>query len=78
MADFVDKQFAKEEVADKVLEQYDQEHTRIFYKYVMGAHCCSPSASNSTSSLDSLHRVMLKLLLVVFLHIRSLDVLTRF
>mmetsp|Transcript_8390 Transcript_8390/g.21391 ORF Transcript_8390/g.21391 Transcript_8390/m.21391 type:complete len:294 (-) Transcript_8390:105-986(-) len=36
MADFVDKQFAKEEVADKVLEQYDQEHTRIFYKYVMG------------------------------------------
>mmetsp|Transcript_27630 Transcript_27630/g.65587 ORF Transcript_27630/g.65587 Transcript_27630/m.65587 type:complete len:292 (-) Transcript_27630:244-1119(-) len=36
MADFVNKQFAKEEVADKVVEQYDQEHTRVFYKYVMG------------------------------------------
>merc|ERR1711988_142201 len=36
MADFVNKQFDKEVVADKVLEQYDQEHTRVFYKYVMG------------------------------------------
>merc|ERR1712137_338156 len=36
MADFVNKQFDKAEVAEKVLEQYDQEHTRIFYKYVMG------------------------------------------
>merc|ERR1711963_146860 len=36
MADFVNKQFDKEEVHAKVLEQYDQEHTRVFYKYVMG------------------------------------------
>mmetsp|Transcript_7706 Transcript_7706/g.21925 ORF Transcript_7706/g.21925 Transcript_7706/m.21925 type:complete len:292 (+) Transcript_7706:136-1011(+) len=36
MADFVNKQFDKEEVHQKVLEQYDQDHTRIFYRYVMG------------------------------------------
>ena len=32
----MDKQFSKEEVAEKVLEQYDEEQTRIFYTYVMG------------------------------------------
>jgi cyclopropane fatty-acyl-phospholipid synthase-like methyltransferase len=32
----VDKQFTKEEVADKVLEQYDEEITRVFYQCVMG------------------------------------------
>jgi sarcosine/dimethylglycine N-methyltransferase len=36
MADFVGKQFSKDEVAEKVLEQYDEEHTRIFYQCVMG------------------------------------------
>lgn len=36
MADFVGKQFSKDEVAEHVLEQYDQEHTRIFYQCVMG------------------------------------------
>lgn len=34
--DFKDKQFGKEEVADKVVEQYDLKHARVFYKYVMG------------------------------------------
>jgi hypothetical protein len=33
--DFKDKQFQKEEVADKVVEQYDEERARIFYKHVM-------------------------------------------
>ena len=32
----MDKQFTKEEVASKVLEQYDEEQRRIFYTYVMG------------------------------------------
>ena len=32
----MDKQFSKDEVADKVLEQYDDEQTRIFYQCVMG------------------------------------------
>ena len=36
MADFVGKQFTKDEVADKVLEQYDEEQTRVFYQCVMG------------------------------------------
>eukprot|EP00529_Nitzschia_sp_RCC80_P030677 CAMPEP_0113456130 /NCGR_PEP_ID=MMETSP0014_2-20120614/8728_1 /TAXON_ID=2857 /ORGANISM="Nitzschia sp." /LENGTH=302 /DNA_ID=CAMNT_0000347573 /DNA_START=118 /DNA_END=1026 /DNA_ORIENTATION=- /assembly_acc=CAM_ASM_000159 len=34
--DFKDKQFAETEVADKVVEQYDLEQARVFYKYVMG------------------------------------------
>eukprot|EP00934_Nitzschia_sp_Nitz4_P000307 Nitzschia sp. Nitz4//scaffold190_size42200//27959//28953//NITZ4_007393-RA/size42200-snap-gene-0.81-mRNA-1//1//CDS//3329540147//307//frame0 len=34
--DFKDKQFAENEVADKVVEQYDEQHARVFYKYVMG------------------------------------------
>mmetsp|Transcript_19970 Transcript_19970/g.33153 ORF Transcript_19970/g.33153 Transcript_19970/m.33153 type:complete len:302 (-) Transcript_19970:159-1064(-) len=34
--DFEDKQFAETEVADKVVEQYDELQARIFYKYVMG------------------------------------------
>lgn len=34
--DFRGKQFSKEEVAEKVLEQYDDEKTRIFYQCVMG------------------------------------------
>ncbi|KAG7341798.1 type 11 methyltransferase [Nitzschia inconspicua] len=34
--DFKDKQFSENEVADKVLEQYDEKHARVFYKYVMG------------------------------------------
>jgi hypothetical protein len=33
--DFKDKQFEKTEVADKVVEQYDEERARIFYKHVM-------------------------------------------
>lgn len=33
--DFKDKQFEKEEVADKVVEQYDEERARVFYKHVM-------------------------------------------
>jgi len=36
MADFFDKQFTKDEVAGKVLEQYDEEVTRTFYQCVMG------------------------------------------
>ena len=32
----MDKQFTKDEVADKVLEQYDEEITRVFYQCVMG------------------------------------------
>ena len=32
----MDKQFSKDEVADKVLEQYDDETTRTFYQCVMG------------------------------------------
>jgi hypothetical protein len=39
--DFVDKQFSKDEVADMVKQQYDEEHTRIFYQCVMGA-CPTP------------------------------------
>jgi|TARA_B110000977_G_scaffold193168_1_gene267750 sarcosine/dimethylglycine N-methyltransferase len=35
-ADFVDQQFTKEEVASKVLEQYDEQITRSFYQCVMG------------------------------------------
>lgn len=34
--DFENKQFAEEEVADKVVEQYDELQARVFYKYVMG------------------------------------------
>eukprot|EP00303_Exanthemachrysis_gayraliae_P013761 CAMPEP_0206024228 /NCGR_PEP_ID=MMETSP1464-20131121/37838_1 /ASSEMBLY_ACC=CAM_ASM_001124 /TAXON_ID=119497 /ORGANISM="Exanthemachrysis gayraliae, Strain RCC1523" /LENGTH=288 /DNA_ID=CAMNT_0053398231 /DNA_START=70 /DNA_END=932 /DNA_ORIENTATION=+ len=34
--DFKGKQFKETEVADKVVEQYDLAHARIFYKYVMG------------------------------------------
>ena len=34
--DFKDKQFNESEVADKVVEQYDEKHARVFYKYVMG------------------------------------------
>lgn len=34
--DFKNKQFAETEVADKVVEQYDLVHARVFYKYVMG------------------------------------------
>ena len=34
--DFKDKQFAESEVASKVIEQYDEAHARVFYKYVMG------------------------------------------
>jgi sarcosine/dimethylglycine N-methyltransferase len=34
--DFKGKQFAEAEVADKVVEQYDEKHARVFYKYVMG------------------------------------------
>lgn len=34
--DFEGKQFAEDEVASKVMEQYDAEQARIFYKYVMG------------------------------------------
>lgn len=34
--DFKDKQFSEQEVADKVVEQYDEKHARVFYKYVMG------------------------------------------
>ena len=33
--DFKGKQFDKKEVGDKVVEQYDEAHARIFYKYVM-------------------------------------------
>ena len=36
MADFVGKQFSEAEVASKVVEQYDEEHTRVFYQCVMG------------------------------------------
>lgn len=36
VGDFKDKQFAENEVADKVVEQYDEKHARVFYKYVMG------------------------------------------
>mmetsp|Transcript_41813 Transcript_41813/g.50144 ORF Transcript_41813/g.50144 Transcript_41813/m.50144 type:complete len:309 (-) Transcript_41813:255-1181(-) len=34
--DFKDTQFSQVEVADKVVEQYDDEQARVFYKYVMG------------------------------------------
>jgi len=34
--DFEGKQFCETEVADKVIEQYDEKHARVFYKYVMG------------------------------------------
>ncbi|VEU42982.1 unnamed protein product [Pseudo-nitzschia multistriata] len=34
--DFKDQQFEQNEVADKVVEQYDEKHARVFYKYVMG------------------------------------------
>ena len=33
--DFKGQQFKEEEVADKVVEQYDEKHARIFYKHVM-------------------------------------------
>ena len=33
--DFTDAQFAETEVADKVVEQYDEAQARVFYKYVM-------------------------------------------
>jgi sarcosine/dimethylglycine N-methyltransferase len=34
--DFTGKQFDSDEVADKVVEQYDHQQARIFYQYVMG------------------------------------------
>lgn len=34
--DFTDQQFKENEVADKVVEQYDEKCARVFYKYVMG------------------------------------------
>lgn len=36
MADFVGKQFEEDEVAAKVREQYDEDHTKVFYQCVMG------------------------------------------
>ena len=33
--DFTNQQFDKTQVADKVVEQYDEKHARIFYKHVM-------------------------------------------
>lgn len=35
--DFRDAQFAKEEVSDKVVAQYDDGPTRVFYQITMGA-----------------------------------------
>jgi hypothetical protein len=35
--DFSAQQFSKEEVANKVVEQYDDAKTRLFYQIVMGA-----------------------------------------
>ena len=35
-ADFSAQQFAKDSVAEKVLEQYDDEKTRLFYQITMG------------------------------------------
>ena len=35
--DFANKQFAKAEVASKVVEQYDDAKTRLFYQITMGA-----------------------------------------
>lgn len=35
--DFKNAQFAKEEVADKVVAQYDDGPTRVFYQITMGA-----------------------------------------
>lgn len=49
---FKGQQFGEKEVADKVVEQYDEEHARIFYKYVMGGggldihYGCYKSASD--------------------------------
>lgn len=34
--DFQDKQFSENDVAEKVIEQYDEKHARVFYKYCMG------------------------------------------
>ena len=34
--DFSNTQFSKEEVAAKVVEQYDDDKTRLFYRIVMG------------------------------------------
>lgn len=36
-AQFDGKQFSKDEVSEKVVEQYDDKLTRIFYQCVMGA-----------------------------------------
>ena len=46
--DFTDKQFSAAEVAAKVVEQYDDAKTRLFYQIVMGAR---PRAARALSGL---------------------------
>lgn len=41
VAQFDGQQFSEEEVAAKVMEQYDGELVRKFYKIVMGRTCCT-------------------------------------
>jgi len=64
--DFKDKQFEEKEVASKVVEQYDAEHARIFYKYVMGGGgmdihygvFTKPTDTVYESSKETNHRLM--------------------
>ena len=39
--DFSNAVFNKEEVAQAVVSQYDDDKTRLFYKIVMGAPCAA-------------------------------------
>ena len=49
--DFKDKQFTQGEVADKVVEQYDEFCARVFYKVCMGGG----DANNSVSDANDIH-----------------------
>lgn len=67
--DFKDKQFEEKEVADKVVEQYDTEQARVFYKYVMGGGgmdihygvFTKPTDTVYESSKETNHRLMMAL-----------------
>ena len=54
MADFVGKQFSKEEVADQVKVQYDEQHTITFYQYVMGTQMSTAARRGSGKPREQL------------------------
>lgn len=53
--DFKDKQFSKDEVSSKTVEQYDEKQATIFYKYVMGGGGMDIHYGIFTSDADNVY-----------------------